>query len=366
MKDNEKQIGIIIPTFNRVNNLKLVLEMLKKQSSVNFHVVIADDGSTDSTREVVEKLTDENFWKGRLKWVGCGANQGIRPARTRNIAAANLSSECSFMVMLDSDSLLEESAIEKYELLHKRHPNAVILGITEWLPPLSHDTIKAYFEDGGLTNLRKLVPDGTPKRIEGTFVGNELRNQLKADLFTGEVDNLRRLSAEWSLPLNSGYPLELFWSLGGFDERFSGYGYEDIELGIRAQKNDVECLAYSPIWSLHIWHPKDDSYLRNIENQKNLHYTLLKHGINEVLEKELDWTFWWHFHRVRGGILTLIDSVFLAINKPRTHKMKLPSVDWIRQLGFQSLNDLKQVENTELMIDVGDAKETPVDSELIF
>lgn len=48
--------SLVIPTYNKINYLKLVLESIKYQtiSSERFEVIIVDDGSTDGSREYVE------------------------------------------------------------------------------------------------------------------------------------------------------------------------------------------------------------------------------------------------------------------------------------------------------------------------
>lgn len=359
-------IGVIIPTFNRLANLRLALMCLERQTVSDFHVVVADDGSTDDTRGVIEMMAKGGQWKERLKWVGCGKNQGARSGRARNIAAANLSPLCRFMIMIDSDSLLGERAVERYLELHCRYPEAIILGTTDWLPPLPHEEIKERISNKGLSVLRKLVPKGKPKRVQGTFVGHELRKEIKKDLFTDKVDNLQLLRPEWSLPLNSGYPLNLFWSIGGFDETFKGYGYEDIELGIRAHKQGINCLAYSKIWSFHVWHSKTESENWDLENQKNLHYTLIKHGADDILESEVNWSYWWHYHRLRGGNIVLSNGILWAVNQNATHKMKIPTPEWVNRLGFYSFGEIKRKREIESAIDVGNAQDTIIDSEIKF
>ena len=341
-------IGVIIPTFNRLSNLMLVMESLNRQLDSRFTVVVADDGSTDGTREFVEGLAQVKYWEGRLRWIGCGMNHGFRAARTRNIAAGNLPADCDFMVMLDSDSILEEHAIESYRRVHERHPNAVIMGITEWLPPLSAENIRQIMKTMGVEQLRQQVPKGRPERVQGTFVGTDLRHELELDLFSEDLDRLRLLMPEWALPLNSGYPLKLFWDLGGFDEMMVGYGYEDIELGVRANKKDVQCILYSEIRSLHIWHAKDTPEQRLLENQINLDYVLRKHGPNEVLENEVDWTLGLHYHKQRGGRLLYANGALWATNRWLTQRVRIINLEWVERLGFLSIKDIEQGSEQDL------------------
>ncbi|MGL2988119.1 glycosyltransferase family 2 protein [Flavobacterium sp. RSSA_27] len=63
-------VSVIIPTYNRANDLDRCLKSLQNQTYKNFEVLVCDDGSTDNTEEVVEKynsiltiqyIKDENF-----------------------------------------------------------------------------------------------------------------------------------------------------------------------------------------------------------------------------------------------------------------------------------------------------------------
>jgi glycosyltransferase involved in cell wall biosynthesis len=80
-------IGAVVPVHNRRDNLELLLRSLEHQTCTDFHVVVADDGSTDGTAELVRRLARSPVWGERLEWVDCGPNRGVRTGRTRNIGA---------------------------------------------------------------------------------------------------------------------------------------------------------------------------------------------------------------------------------------------------------------------------------------
>lgn len=82
--------SVIIPTYNRAKDLDRCLKSLQDQTFKNFEVLICDDGSTDSTREVVKKFNpvleikyiyDENFGGPARP-----RNNGIKKATGRFIA----------------------------------------------------------------------------------------------------------------------------------------------------------------------------------------------------------------------------------------------------------------------------------------
>lgn len=52
------KVSIIIPTYNRGDQLRICLKSLQEQSFKNFEVLVCDDGSTDNTFTVVEEFKD--------------------------------------------------------------------------------------------------------------------------------------------------------------------------------------------------------------------------------------------------------------------------------------------------------------------
>lgn len=79
-------ISIIVPTYNRKDELEELLPSLSKQKcSSAFEVILVDDGSTDGTRELIKCLAKE--WNGRLRFFeqnragpGAARNLGIKHA----------------------------------------------------------------------------------------------------------------------------------------------------------------------------------------------------------------------------------------------------------------------------------------------
>lgn len=55
-----KTLTIFTPTFNRAYTLHKCYESLKRQTSKDFVWLIIDDGSSDNTKELVDKWINEN------------------------------------------------------------------------------------------------------------------------------------------------------------------------------------------------------------------------------------------------------------------------------------------------------------------
>ena len=54
------KFSVIIPTYNRDHFLEVALSSVLNQTYRDFEVIVIDDGSTDKTKEVVEKYADQS------------------------------------------------------------------------------------------------------------------------------------------------------------------------------------------------------------------------------------------------------------------------------------------------------------------
>lgn len=100
---NNPLVSIIIPTFNRVHLIRETLDSVVAQTYTNWECIIVDDGSTDSTEEVVNTYVknDERFhFKKRPIDSVKGANS------CRNFGAKVAQGQ--YLIFLDSDDYLQD------------------------------------------------------------------------------------------------------------------------------------------------------------------------------------------------------------------------------------------------------------------
>ncbi|MGM0883313.1 MAG: glycosyltransferase family 2 protein [Bacillota bacterium] len=98
-------ITIIIPVYNRENNITLALNSLLKQTYKNFEVIIIDDGSTDNSHETIKRYTSVD---SRFKYY-FQYNSGVSAARNKGIREAT----GKYITFLDSDDYYEHTFLEK-------------------------------------------------------------------------------------------------------------------------------------------------------------------------------------------------------------------------------------------------------------
>lgn len=104
------KITIFTPTYNRAYILNRVYESLKEQTNKNFIWLIVDDGSTDNTKELVDKWIKESEIK--IKYIKQD-NSGKHIAH--NTAVKNCDTD--FLLILDSDDYLSKESIEVLNVL---------------------------------------------------------------------------------------------------------------------------------------------------------------------------------------------------------------------------------------------------------
>jgi len=98
-------VSVVIPTYNRAEQLSKCLHSLVEQTFTDFEVLICDDGSTDNTYQIVE-----NFSR-KLKLNYIWSNNFGGPARPRNIGIAKASGK--YVAFLDSDDWWTQDKLEK-------------------------------------------------------------------------------------------------------------------------------------------------------------------------------------------------------------------------------------------------------------
>ncbi|MDA0243804.1 MAG: glycosyltransferase [Chloroflexi bacterium] len=109
-------ISIIIPTYNRADLLPTAVESALAQSWPHCEIIIADDGSTDNTAEVVAQ------WGNQVRYLPL-PHRG-QPAATRNAGLAVAQGE--FIAFLDSDDLFLPHKLATQAQLLLNFPEAAV------------------------------------------------------------------------------------------------------------------------------------------------------------------------------------------------------------------------------------------------
>lgn len=119
MEENKKnpKVSVIVPTYNRGDVLPRTIKSVLNQSFKDFELLIVDDGSTDNTKEVVDKFKEQDDRVGYFRYTpnkggNVARNLGIKKSRGRYIA------------FLDSDDeFLPDSLKKRLEVIEELSKN---------------------------------------------------------------------------------------------------------------------------------------------------------------------------------------------------------------------------------------------------
>lgn len=98
-------ISVIVPTYNRANVLHISIDSILKQTYQDFELIIVDDGSSDNTKEIVERYADS-----RIRYVRNDSNTH-GPSVARNIGIHHAKGD--YIAFNDSDDAWREDKLDK-------------------------------------------------------------------------------------------------------------------------------------------------------------------------------------------------------------------------------------------------------------
>lgn len=99
------KISVIVPVYNSAKFIEETLSSIQNQSLRDFEIVVIDDGSTDNTKEIIEKWQINDT---RIKYY-YKPNGGVSSARNLGIEKA----KGEFISFLDSDDSYDTSFLKK-------------------------------------------------------------------------------------------------------------------------------------------------------------------------------------------------------------------------------------------------------------
>jgi GT2 family glycosyltransferase len=195
------ELSVVIPTFNRVEILPSVLEMLGRQSLQNerFEVIVVDDGSSDGTPRFLQSFSAPYRFRAFSQ-----PNAGPAGARNRGVIAA----QSPLVVFLGDDTVPEEAFLETHLRAHEeaRGAGVAVLGYTTWPRERRVTPFLHHINEYGLQFGYELIED--PENVPFNF------------FYTSNIS------------LSRGVLLEA----GLFDTSFPHAAWEDIELSYRLSR----------------------------------------------------------------------------------------------------------------------------------
>ena len=119
----EHKLSIIMPVYNVAEYVEKSVLSILQQTYKNIELVLIDDGSTDGSSEICQRLAESDSRIGLIR----KANQGVSAARNDGLSAAT----GDYITFADSDDWVEQDAYEKMmEYLQQTNADICVMGFT--------------------------------------------------------------------------------------------------------------------------------------------------------------------------------------------------------------------------------------------
>jgi glycosyltransferase involved in cell wall biosynthesis len=233
--------SIIVTTYNRPDALRRVLLDLDRQGSDTFEVVVADDGSTHETADMIADLRGRVGYRLKHAWQ---EDEGFRAARVRNLAV--LQSEGDYLVFLDGDCIPLEGFVEGHRWLAERG----------WWVRGTRVGLRPEFTERVLREGLSVTDWGLARWVVASLRGDAGGPVPLARFRTQAFRKRRPRRWQGARTCNLAMWRDDFMRVDGFDESYTGWGREDSDFVVRLINAGVyrkEGRHAVPV--LHLWHP---------------------------------------------------------------------------------------------------------------
>lgn len=228
------QFSIIIPVYNRPQEVDELLESLCRQTLKDFEVIVVEDGSSETCKDICKKYTQRLDLHYYFK-----SNSG--PGPSRNYGAERSRGE--YLIILDSDVIVPENYLQ---IVHDE---------------LATEPVDAF---GGPD---KAHPSFTP-------IQKAINYSMTSFFTTGGIrGGDKKLDKFYPRSFNLGIRRDVYETLGGFAPMRYG---EDIDLSTRIFKGGYSCRLFPEAFVYHKRRVKFSSFFRQVKHSGNARIVLKK------------------------------------------------------------------------------------------
>ncbi|RXG16136.1 hypothetical protein DSM03_103322 [Leeuwenhoekiella aestuarii] len=249
-------VALIIPTYNWPQALEMIFLSVLNQSIYPDEILIADDGSDETTKGVIEEFKTKFCNNVHHIWQ---KDKGFRKSKILNRALMACSSD--YIIQIDGDCILHHRFIEDHIRLSE-------VGI---------------FLYGSRVNIQEYFIDSLfkKKKVRFSVFSKVIKKRTRAlhiPILSSVYKPLSNLSSKIR-GCNFSYWREDALAIQGYDEFYTGWGREDSDFAARLLHNGVlgKRIRYAGI-VFHIWHPeksrekveKNSSYFKDVLEKKRI------------------------------------------------------------------------------------------------
>ncbi|MGX5688858.1 glycosyltransferase family 2 protein [Arcticibacter tournemirensis] len=263
--------SLIISTYNWPEALNLCLLSVTRQSVLPDEVIIADDGSTFETAELIEKIRLTfpvpliHVWQ---------EDEGFQLAKIRNKAIAHARYE--YIIQIDGDLVLHKHFIKDHIELSK--PGTFITGSRV----LMNKSLSEKLLSTQVTNA-SVFSSGVKNHF------NILRIKFLRDYF---ADRYKQKDMLYLRGCNMAFWRDDIIKVNGYNEEFKGWGKEDNEIAVRLINSGIKkrAIKFGGI-VFHIYH-SENCRAQSHENETRLanaikhKITYCQRGISQYVQQQ--------------------------------------------------------------------------------
>ncbi len=295
-------VSVVLGTFQLKDKLNLVLDSFCVQTypSDRFEVIVVDSQSNDGTSEFVKQYSAPYL----LRYFSV-ENRGKSAARNRGVAEA----KGELVIMTDADMIAAPGFIAAHVEMHQRFSVPILVQGKTWV--LSEESLPAE-----------------------TF--------RRRPYITHSVRDGQKLGFYYCLTGNLSFPKRVYLDAGGLDETFTGYGWEDIDLGFRLinkQKMTLHYAEFAVNDHFHVW-SETQEWQRRYKMGQSVAGVLAKHPL---LKSFLGLNI---FNSFLFRVVPMIPKWYKVTQSPnQQEKLNLSRFEkWLMheyfyQLGYKKMND---------------------------
>ena len=268
------RIAVVPAVYNRPDMLTAFFEGYLVQDYPDFEIIVGDDGSSDETRDVVERYRQLAPFRIDHVWQ---QNTGYRASTIRNKAVAKSSAD--YIVFTDQDCVPRQDFLSCHARLAERG----------WFVPGNRVLLAQEFTQRALQQADPIHEWSLTQWIGRRMHGDINRIQPLLKLPAGSWRKLHPNRWRGAKTCNLAVWRDDYIRVNGMDESYTGWGMEDSDLVIRLLRAGVHHKSgrfAAPV--LHLWHKESDRS-KLVENQQRLkqvlsdtHISALK-GIDQYL-----------------------------------------------------------------------------------
>tara|TARA_B100000795_G_C22723920_1_gene408624 strand:+ start:341 stop:1138 length:798 start_codon:yes stop_codon:yes gene_type:complete len=233
------KLTLIITTYNWPEALLLVMKSIEGQVILPDEVIVADDGSSKKTKDLINDFNKKSKLSIIHSWQ---EDIGFRASRSRNNAILKATGD--YIILIDGDTILHDNFVKDHianiESGFFVQGSRVLLSEKQTKITLSKKLVNFSFLTLGLKNRK-----------------NCIHSKLLARIFSNKKNHLRSIKS-----CNMAFYRKDCLHVNGFNNDFEGWGREDSEFVARLINSGVKRknIRFNAI-QFHLWHNENSRKL---------------------------------------------------------------------------------------------------------